>query len=265
MGSVISSTPRSSKRFWDGLSEHARLSDQALSNFVSVYGWHFCKWRAWLFFEDAALRQGVVQNISPVKCFTEYLIWLSLSQGFSVCSGYSVHTVHSGYRKACWHEKTGRCHHFVSPGATVGSGWHLQSCQRTSPSDLDLSLFVPLVSFSQKIISVWFFCFMLTLQKFWITVQILFKKKFSVVHISTIFCRCMTTGKLTFQKERDYISLKMFSFRDVQVAWFNCWETCICKLREWVEGEEYFPYKWISEVSSLGSLFLRFQSFWEVK
>ena len=127
-----------------------------------------------------------------------------------------MYTVRSGYHKDCWHEKTGRCHHFVSPGATVGSGWHLQSCERTSTSDQDLSWFVPLVSFSQKIISIHgFLLHANTTERSSGSQYKSSLKKNSVLHISTIFSRCMSNWEANLQKQRDYISLKMSSFRDV--------------------------------------------------
>lgn len=73
----------------------------------------------------------------------------------------------------------------------------------------------------------------------------------------------MNNWEANLQKHRDYTSLKMPSFKNVWVADFTAETHDICKLREWVEGEEYFPYKWISEASSLSSLFLSFLSFWQ--
>lgn len=110
-------------------------------------------------------------------------------------------------------------------------------------------------SFSQEITSVQVFCLVVKLQK-----EVLdhrtnpLKKKKSLLLISTIFCWCMNNWEANLQKHRDYTSLKMPCFKNVWVADFTAETHDICKSREWVEGEEYFPYKWISEASSLSSI-----------
>lgn len=86
------------------------------------------------------------------------------------------------------------------------------------------------------------------------------KKKMCPSHIHNILS-VHDNWEANLQKHRDYTSLKMPSFKNVWVTDLTAETHDTCKLREWVEGEEYFPYKWISEVSSLSSLFLSFLPF----
>lgn len=88
------------------------------------------------------------------------------------------------------------------------------------------------------------------------------KKKMCPSHIHNILS-VHDNWEANLQKHRDYTSLKMPSFKNVWVTDLTAETHDTCKLREWVEGEEYFPYKWISEVSSLSSLFLSFLPFWQ--
>lgn len=78
MGSVLCSRLQSRKNFIGFVRACQAFRSALLPHFVSVSGWHFYKWRSWLLFEDAALHEGVVQNISPFRWYLilvlEYLI-----------------------------------------------------------------------------------------------------------------------------------------------------------------------------------------------
>lgn len=45
-----------------------------------------------------------------------------------------------------------------------------------------------------------------------------YEEKKTILLISTIFCRCLNNWEANLQKQRDYISLKMPSFKNVWVT-----------------------------------------------
>lgn len=68
----------------------SNFSSDLMSNFDSVYEWHFWKWGAWLFLEDAALCQSVMQNISSCQVLLR-VFELSITKLASQCEVNAVY------------------------------------------------------------------------------------------------------------------------------------------------------------------------------
>lgn len=129
----------------------------------------FCVWVAFL---QVEILIALWRCSSARGCGAEYqpfqvvqrVFNISLSPSFSVCISCSVPIVLSGYTKIAGMERRGRfhtlsllCHHgeWLAPAAVP----------RTSTSLRSGSVMPCPFSFSQKIISTQFFCFMVILQK----------------------------------------------------------------------------------------------------